>query len=130
MKGLSRATDTALVTTGSEILQRLEQLGPNELLDLKIDELYALIVNADPLGSIPKPNKKTRQEKANLLPIVQAATIGRFLAVAAVSAPSLLPILVAPVLYEGKNILVNLKGQPEIFLPISDPVISYYVTDA
>ena len=96
-KGLSRATDTALVTTGSEIMQRLEQLGPNELLDLKIDELYALIVNADPLGSIPKPNKKTRQEKANLLPIVQAA-IGRFLAVAAVSAPSLLPIPVAPVL--------------------------------
>jgi hypothetical protein len=29
-----------------------------------------------------------------------------------------------------ENILVNLKGQPEIFLPISDPVISYYVTDA
>ena len=88
-------------------------------------------MNADPLGSIPKPNKKTRQEKANLLPIVQAA-IGRFLAVAAVSAPSLLPIRVAPVLYEEENILVNLQieGQPEIFLPISDPVISYYVTDA
>ncbi len=78
-------------------MQRLEQLGPNELLDLKIDELYALIVNADPLGSIPKTDKKTRQEKANLLPIVQAA-IGRILAVAAVSAPSLLPIPVAPVL--------------------------------
>ena len=86
-------------------------------------------MNADPLGSIPKPNKKTRQEKANLLPIIQAA-IGRFLAVAAVSVPSLLLIPVAPVLYEEENILVNLKGQPEIFLPISDPVISYYVTDA
>ncbi len=33
---------TALVTTGSEILKRLEQLGPSELLRLKIDELYAL----------------------------------------------------------------------------------------
>ena len=60
-EGLSRATAIALVTTGSEILRRLEQLGPNELLRLKIDELYALIVNTDPIGSIPKPNKKTGQ---------------------------------------------------------------------
>ena len=69
-EGLSLATATALVTTGSEILQCLEQLGSNELLRLKIDELYALIVNADPLGSIPKPNKTTRQEEANLLPTI------------------------------------------------------------
>ena len=82
-------------------------------------------MNADPLGSIPKPNKKTRQEKANLLPIVQAA-IGRFLAVAAVSAPSLLPIPVAPVLYEEENIVnLQIQGQPKFFMPISDPVISY-----
>jgi hypothetical protein len=53
-------------------LKRLEQLGPSELLRLKIDELYALL-NADPQASIPKPNKITRQEKANLLLIVQAA---------------------------------------------------------
>jgi len=30
-EGLSRATATALVATGSEILKRLEQLGPSEL---------------------------------------------------------------------------------------------------
>ena len=75
--GLSRATATTLVTTSSEILQILEQLDPNELLRLKIDELYALIVNANPLGPIPKPNKKTRLEKANLMSIDQAA-IGAF----------------------------------------------------
>ncbi len=61
---------TTLVTTGSEILKRLEQLGPSELLRLKIDELHALLVNADPQRSIPKPNKKTRQEKANLMPTI------------------------------------------------------------
>jgi hypothetical protein len=66
---------TALVTTGSEILTRLEQLGPPKLLRLKIDELHVLLVNSDPLGSIPKPNKKTRLEKANLLPTVQAAFV-------------------------------------------------------
>ena len=38
---------TALVTTGSEILTRLEQLGPSELLRLKVDELHALLVNID-----------------------------------------------------------------------------------
>ena len=105
-EGLSRATATALVTTGSEILHKLEQLGPNELLRLKIDELYALIVNADPLGSNPKPNKKTRQEKAILLPTVQVA-MSRFLAVAGAStpqAPLLPPISFAPMTCEGETI--------------------------
>jgi len=61
-----RAKDTtALVTTGSEILKSLEQLDLSELMRLKIDELYALLVNGDPLGSIPMPNKKEGQEKAN-----------------------------------------------------------------
>ncbi len=68
---------TALVTDVSEILTRLEQVGPSELFRLEIDELHTLLVNNDPLGSIPKPHKKTRLEKANLLPTVQAA-LGRF----------------------------------------------------
>ena len=58
---------TALVTTGSE--KRLEQLGPSELLRLKINELHALLVNADHEASIPKPDKKIGQEKANLPPL-------------------------------------------------------------
>ena len=95
-----RARDTsALVITGFEILKRLEQLGPSELLRLKIDELYALLVNADPQASISKPNKTTGLEKANLLPTVQAA-FGRYLAVAAVLTPSLLPITDIPVICE------------------------------
>ena len=91
---------TDLITTGSEILERLEQLGPSELLRIKIDELHDMFVNADPQGSIPIPNKKTWQEEANLLPIVQAA-LGRFLTVATLFAPSLLPIPEVPVIYEG-----------------------------
>ena len=39
---------TALVNAGSEVLKRLEQRGRAELLRLNIDELHALIVNADP----------------------------------------------------------------------------------
>ncbi len=117
---------TTLVTTGSEILKRLEQLGPSELLRLKIDELHALLVNADPQGSIPKPNKKTGQEKANLLPTVQAA-LGRFLAVAVASvpqAPPLPPVSVDPVIYEGQYITnLQVEGLPENFMPISDPVL-------
>ena len=110
-----RAKDTpALVTTGSEVLKRLEQLGPNELLRLKIDELHSLLVNADPQASIPKPNKKTGQEKASLLPTIQAA-FARFLAVAAAFAPQAPPqappppILEAPLTCETENISINMS---------------------
>ena len=91
---------------------------------LKIDELHSLLVNADPQATIPKPNKKTGQEKANLLPNVKAA-FGRFLAVAAASTP-LPPFSFAPVTCEGEtipNLLV--EGLPENFLPIFDPVFPY-----
>ena len=126
------ADTTILVTAGSEILTRLERLGPSELPRLKVDELHALLVNADPLGSIPKPNKKTGLEKANLFPTVQAA-FGRFLAVAATSAPQappLTPIPFAPVTCEGENIPnLQVEGLPEIFLPVFDPVLTF-ATDA
>jgi hypothetical protein len=124
--------NTALVTADSEILTRLEQLGPPELLRLKIDELHALLVNSDPLGSIPKPNKKTGLEKANFLPTIQAA-FGRFLAVAATSAPQAPPLTPIPfvhVICEGEYIPnLQVEGRPEFFLPISDPVLQY-ATDA
>jgi hypothetical protein len=120
---------TALVTTGSEVLKRLEQRGPSELLRLKIDELHALIVNADPLGSNPKPNKKTGLEKASLLPAVIAA-LGRFSGSSGnatpAEAPSLLPIPEAPVTCEGENIENNQSDMPGVFdLPIFDPVFPY-----
>jgi hypothetical protein len=53
MDKIAKDTNTALVTTGLEILKRLEQLGLSELLRLKTDKLHAMFVNAD-------PNKKTR----------------------------------------------------------------------
>ena len=115
---------SSLVLAGSEILTRLEQLGPLELIRVKMYELHALLVNADPQGFIPKPNKKGGQEKANLLPTVLAA-LRRFLAVAAASteqAPSLLPILFDPVICEGDNISnLQFERSQEHFRPIFDP---------
>jgi hypothetical protein len=61
-----------------------------------------MLVNADPQGSIPKPSKKARQEKANLLPTVQAA-LGRFFALAAILDPPLLLIPVVPLICEETN---------------------------
>jgi len=85
-------------------------------------------VNADPQGSIPKPNKETWQEKANLLPTVQAA-LRRLLAVAVASAPQappLPPIPLAHVFCEGEYILnLQVEGLPECFMPISDPLLPY-----
>ena len=97
---------------GSEVQKRIELLGPSELLRLKIDKLHALLVNTDPQASIPKPNKKIWQEKANLLPTVQA-DIRRHLAVAAVQAAPLLQILKAPLICEGESILnMQIEGLP------------------
>ncbi len=54
------------------------------------------------------------------------AALGRYLAVATVLAPSLLPIPVVPMIYEGQNINnLQIEGQPDFFLPISDPVFPY-----
>ena len=97
---------TTLVNTGSEVLRRLEQRGPAELLRLKVDELHALIVNADPLGSNPRLNKKLGLEKASLLPEVIAA-LGRFSGSSSIAtpseAPTLLPIPEAPGTCKGEN---------------------------
>ena len=88
-----------------------------------------MLVNDDPEGSIPKPNKKAGQEKANLPPTVQAV-IRRFLAVAAVQAPPLLLIIFAPVICEGDKIPnFQIEGLPEIYLPIFDQLFPY-ATDA
>jgi len=58
-----RARDTtALVIIGSEIMKRLEQLGPSELHRLKIDKLHALLVNVDPQGSMPPFLSQTRKQ--------------------------------------------------------------------
>ena len=68
-----RAKDTtALVTTGSEILQRLEQLGHGELLRLKIDELLALLVNVagNLLTSINSHNKRYERAEGHATPII------------------------------------------------------------
>jgi len=91
------------MTTGSEIVKKLGQLGPSEMLRLKIDDLYALLVNTILSAPFLGQTKKEGQEKANLLPTVQA-TLRRFSAVATLSAPSLLPIPEVHVINEGENI--------------------------
>jgi hypothetical protein len=46
------------VTTGSELLKKIEKHGPSFLSRFKIDELQALlIVQSDPQGHVPKPSK-------------------------------------------------------------------------
>ncbi len=88
-----------------------------------------MLVNDDPQGSIPKPNKKAGQEKANMLSTVQAV-LRRFLAVAAVQAPPLLLIIFATVICKGNKIRnFQIEGLPEIYLPISDQLFPY-ATDA
>ena len=70
-----------------------------------------------PKGPFRSQTKKTRLEKANLMPTVQAA-IGRFLAVAvafATQAPPLLPIPKAPLNCEGENIENNQSDMPGDF---------------
>ena len=108
-------------------MTRLEQLGPSELLRLKIDELHALLVNSDPLSSIPKSNKKTRLEKANLLPTVRDA-LGQVLAVAAASAPQVMPLTPTPfahVICEGEYMPnLQVEGLPEFFSAYFRPFIA------
>jgi hypothetical protein len=128
-----RAKDTsALVLTGSEVLKRLEQLGPNELPRLKIDELHSLLVNADPQASIPKPNKKTGQEKVNLLTTVQEA-LRRFASASAAQAPQQappLPIPEAPVTFQTENTINNMSQAPVDFFSALFDSVSQYATDA
>ncbi len=102
---LARETTALVVTTGSKIRKRLKEVGPSEMPRLNIIELYALLVNAVPQGSIPKPNKKTRQEKVNLVPNAQAA-LRRFFGgcMSKIEAPSVLPIAFAPMICEGEHI--------------------------
>jgi hypothetical protein len=84
-----------------------------------------LLVNADPQGSIPKPNKQIWQEKANLL--------GRFFAVAttfASQAPPLPSIPFAPTICEKVYMAcLQVQGLPKIVMSISDLVLPY-ATDA
>ena len=108
-------------------MKRLEQLGASKLLRLKIVEIYALIVNGDPQGSIHMTNKKKGQEKANLKSTVQV-TLRRFFAVAAGQATPLLQIPLAPVICEEENTLnLQIEGLPAFFLYISDPVFPYAI---
>ena len=120
---------TALVTTGSEVLKRLEQRGPSELTRLTINELHALIVNGDPLGSNPRPNKTTRLEKARQLPTV-IAVVGLFSGSSSIAAPAeaptQLPIPEAALNCEGENAENNQSIMPGDFdLPIFDPVFPF-----
>ena len=86
-------------------------------------------MNADPQGSIPKPNRKTWLEKASLLPTVIAA-IGRFSGSSSIAtpeeAPPLLPIPEAPLNCEGENIENNQSYIPgDFYLPIFESVFPY-----
>jgi len=78
---------TARVLLGSELLDKIKQGGPQVLRKLKIDELHALLINAYPQNSIPRPNKKEGLEKVEELATVQDAL--RIFASARIPAPLL-----------------------------------------
>ena len=64
---------TVLMTKGSNLLLRIEQLGSSVLDAPKVDELHALLVNANLQGIVPKPNKTVGLEKVRSLSTVSAA---------------------------------------------------------
>jgi len=49
------------VTLGSDLLKKIKHLGAVAINTMSITQLHALLVNANPLGSIPKPTKKIPQ---------------------------------------------------------------------
>jgi hypothetical protein len=86
-------------------------------------------VNANPQGSIPKPNKKTGLEKACLLLEVIAA-LGCFTDSSSIAtpaeAPPLLPIPEAPLNCEGENTENNQSDIPGDYdLPIFESVFPF-----
>jgi hypothetical protein len=70
-----KAKETASqVIAGSELLKTIQRVGPNAIPRLSIADLWALLVNADPVGSITKPKTKAvALEKVQALTTVQSA---------------------------------------------------------
>ena len=52
------------VIAGAALIDKIMRHGISVLNGLKKNELYALLVHADPNASIPKPSKKVGLEKA------------------------------------------------------------------
>ena len=76
----------ALVTTGAERLQVIEQQGPTAIDRLTVHELHALLVNCDPQGTVTKPKtKREALENVKACRTVQVALV-RHAAVAAAAA--------------------------------------------
>jgi hypothetical protein len=52
------------VTLSSSLLKKIEQFAAAAINTMPITQLHALLVNANPLGSIPKPTKKIDIERS------------------------------------------------------------------
>ncbi len=105
----SRDTTTR-VLLGSELLEKIKQGGSQVISRLKIDELHALLINAYPQNSIPRPNKKEGLEKVEESATVQDAL--RIFASGRVPAP-LLPHP-PPTTSESPPLLDNMNFRPSI----------------
>jgi hypothetical protein len=101
---------TSRVLLGSELLEKIKQGGPQVLRKLKIDELHALLIDAYPQNSLPRPNKKEGLEKVEELGIVQDAL--RIFGSTRISAP-LLP-QPPPTTNESPPLLDNIDFRPSI----------------
>ena len=69
-----KAKETAeRVTLGSNLLKKIEQFGTATINTISITQLHALLANANPLGSIPKPTKKVGIKRALRIDTVKDA---------------------------------------------------------
>ncbi len=61
------------MTLDSNLLKKIEQFGAAAINTMSIIQLHALLVNANPPGSIPKPTNKVDIERAMQLDAVKDA---------------------------------------------------------
>jgi hypothetical protein len=74
MNNNKKAKETAeRVTLGSDLLKKIEQFGAATIITMSTTQLHALLVNANPLGSMSKPTKKVGIERALQLDTVTDA---------------------------------------------------------
>ncbi len=111
-----KAKDTAeRVTLGSDLLKKIEQFGAAVINTMSLPQLHALLVNANPLGSIPKPTKKVGIERALQLDTVKDA-IMRHDATRAQQHPPHPPPPPPPIAFNNNN---------NLFLQTSSPIAGY-----
>ncbi len=91
----------------------------------KIDELHALLVNADPQGGVPKPNKTVGLQTVINLEIVKSA-LRRHATTITLQAPAIMQALSPPTFSEGVNRpSFGSVGSSDVLLRSYAPIASF-----